>query len=122
MAYIYSITNTINHKSYIGLTRKDNPTDRWKEHIRNATAGRLDYPIYIAMRKYGTHNFRFKILEECGEEKVEERERHFIKELNTYGDKGYNATTGGEGWINEDKKKPVSVYTLEGEKIADYDN
>lgn len=122
MAYIYSITNTINQKSYIGLTRKDNPTDRWKEHIRNASANTLNYPIYVAMRKYGTHNFRFRILEECGEDKVAERERHFIQELNTYGDKGYNATTGGEGWINEDKKKPVSVYTLEGEKIADYDS
>jgi hypothetical protein len=122
MAYIYSITNTINQKSYVGLTRKDNPTDRWKEHIRNATAGRLDYPVYVAMRKYGTHNFRFKILEECGEDKVTERERHFIKELNTYNDGGYNATTGGEGWINEDKKIAVSVYTLEGEKIADYDS
>ena len=122
MAYIYSITNTINQKSYVGLTRKDNPTDRWKEHIRNATAGRLDYPIYVAMRKYGTHNFRFKILEECGEDKVTERERHFIKELNTYNDGGYNATTGGEGWINEDKKIAVSAYTLEGKKIADYDS
>ena len=122
MAYIYSITNTINHKSYIGLTRKDNPTDRWKEHIKNAKEDRLHYPIYIAMRKYGTHNFRFKILEECSEEKVTERERHFIKELNTYSDGGYNATTGGEGWINEDKKIAVSAYTLEGEKIADYDS
>lgn len=122
MAYIYSITNTINQKSYVGLTRKDNPTDRWKEHIRNANAGKLDYPIYVAMRKYGTHNFRFKILEECGEDRVTERERHFIQELNTYNEGGYNATTGGEGWINEDKKIPVSVYTLDGEKIADYDS
>jgi len=122
MAYIYSITNTINHKSYVGLTRKDNPTDRWKEHIRNANSRELDYPIYLAMRKYGTHNFRFKILEECSEDKETERERHFIKELNTYGEKGYNATTGGEGWINEDKKIAVSVYTLEEEKIADYDS
>ena len=122
MAYIYSITNGINRKAYIGLTRKDNPTDRWKEHIKNANEGRLDYPIYLAMRKYGTHNFRFKILEECGEDRVQERERHFIKELNTYGDNGYNATTGGEGWINEDKKKAVSVYTLDGEKIANYNS
>lgn len=122
MAYIYSITNTINRKAYIGLTRKDNPTDRWKEHIKNSNAGKLDYPIYLAMRRYGTHNFRFKILEECCEDRVEEREKHFIKELNTYGDNGYNATTGGEGWINEDKKKAVSVYTLDGEKIADYNS
>lgn len=122
MAYIYSITNNINHKSYIGLTRKDNPTDRWKEHIRNASEGRLDYPIYLAMRKYGTHNFRFRILEECSEDRVSERERHFIKEFNTYRDGGYNATTGGEGWINEDKKIAVTTYTLEGEKIADYDS
>ena len=75
MAYIYSIINTINQKSYVGLTRKDNPTDRWKEHIRNANSDRLNYPIYVAMRKYGSHNFRFKVLEECGEDRVIEREK-----------------------------------------------
>lgn len=70
MAYIYSITNTINKKAYVGLTRKNNPTDRWKEHVRNAKANVLNYPLYLAMRRYGVHNFRFKILEECEERKV----------------------------------------------------
>jgi group I intron endonuclease len=123
MAYIYSITNTINRKSYIGLTRKDNPTDRWKQHIKNTHEGKLDYPIYRAMKKYGTHNFRFKVLEECSEDKVAERERHFIKELNTYGDDGYNATYGGEGWNNKELKSiGITSYTIEGEKIKDYDS
>lgn len=123
MAYIYSITNTVNKKSYVGLTRQDNPTDRWKEHIRNANGDRLHYPLYLAMRKYGIHNFRFKILEECSEEKVSDRERHFIKELNTYGDNGYNATYGGEGWNNKEMKSiGITSYTMEGEKIKDYDS
>jgi hypothetical protein len=123
MAYIYSITNTINKKAYVGLTRKDNPTDRWKRHIKNASEDKLDYPIYLAMRKYGTHNFRFKILEECAEDKVAEREIHFIKELNTYGDAGYNATPGGEGWNNKELKSiGITSYTMEGEKIKDYDS
>ena len=41
------------------------------------------------MRKYGRENFSFRILEECPEEKLKEREIYWIKKLDTY-NKGYN--------------------------------
>lgn len=123
MAYIYSITNTINNKKYIGLTRKNNPFDRWKQHIKNSIDGKLSYPIYIAMRKYGNENFKFQILEECTKNEVEKREKYFIKKLKTYGDTGYNATIGGEGWNNKELKSiSITSYTIFGEKIKDYDS
>ncbi len=91
MAYIYSITNNINQKKYIGKTTKNNPYDRWKEHIRNAKA--LDntvaysslhtMPIIRALKKYGSDNFKFRVLEECIDDNVDIREKHYITEYNT---------------------------------------
>ena len=47
------------------------------------------------MNKYGVENFVFEVIEEC--DNTEEREKFWIKELNTYGSTGYNATLGGDG-------------------------
>jgi len=135
MAYIYSITNKINSKHYIGKTSKDNPYDRWKEHIYHSKhkENTVSYssvdsmPIIRAMRKYGVENFKFRVLEECKDDIVNERESHYITEYDTYY-KGYNATFGGEGvkkdpkqWSNHPKSRAVSCYTLEGNYICDYD-
>ena len=135
MAYIYSITNKINSKPYIGKTSKDNPYDRWKEHIQHSrhkdnTVGYASVhtmPIIRALKKYGSENFKFRVIEECKDDIVNERETHYIKEYNSYY-KGYNATFGGEGikkdpdqWSNHPHSKAVSCYTLEGSYICDYD-
>ena len=134
MAYIYSITNNINQKKYIGKTTKNNPYDRWKEHINHSKhkENTVSYssihsmPIIRALRKYGIDSFKFRVLEECIDDKVNERETHYINEYNTYY-KGYNATFGGEGirkdpeqWKNHPKSRAVSCYTLDGNYICDY--
>ena len=131
MAYIYSITNKINSKHYIGKTSKDNPYDRWKEHIANSkltgNSSVHTMPIIRALRKYGIENFKFRVLEECKDDIVNERETHYITEYDSYY-KGYNATFGGEGvkkdssqWSNHPKSRAVSCYSLEGNYICDYD-
>ncbi len=134
MAYIYSITNTINQKKYIGKTSKDNPYDRWKEHISHSKA--LDntvaysslhtMPIIRALRKYGSDKFKFNVLVECDDNDVSNLEKKYIEQYNTYYT-GYNATFGGEGikkdpdqWSNHPHSKAVSCYTLEGNYICDY--
>ena len=136
MAYIYSITNNINQKKYIGKTTKNNPYDRWKEHIRNAKA--LDttvaysslhtMPIIRALKKYGSDNFKFRVLEECIDDNVDIREKHYITEYNTCDGNGYNCTYGGDGvskpsekWGNHPNSKAVTCYTLDGTYICDYD-
>lgn len=137
MAYIYSITNNINQKKYIGKTSQTNPYKRWKQHLQNARSKHNlnennsvhSMPIVSAIRKYGEDNFKFRVLEECTEESVNEREEHYIKEYNTADGSGYNCTYGGDGikkpkkyWSNHPSSKAVSCYTLDGEWVKDYES
>lgn len=136
MAYIYSITNNINQKKYIGKTSQTNPYTRWKQHLQHARSKHNlnennsvhSMPIVRAISKHGESNFKFRVLEECTEESVNEREEHYIKEYNTADGAGYNCTYGGEGikkpkkyWSNHPSSKAVSCYTLDGEWVRDYE-
>lgn len=47
------------------------------------------------MRHYGFNNFDFEILEECKRSDLNEREKYYIRELNTLYPNGYNRTPGG---------------------------
>lgn len=94
---IYRITNTVNSKSYVGLTSRS-VRQRWTEHRRDAKKG-SSLPLHSALRKYGPDSFKIEVLEECDSiEYLCEREQHWIQELGTFGG-GYNATAGGEGSI-----------------------
>lgn len=136
MAYIYSITNNINQKKYIGKTSQTNPYTRWKQHLQSAKykdnsvaySSVHTMPICRAISKYGESNFKFRVLEECTEESVNEREEHYIRKYNTADGAGYNCTYGGEGvkkpkkyWSNHPSSKAVSCYTLDGEWVRDYE-
>ena len=136
MAYIYSITNNINQKKYIGKTSQTNPYTRWKQHLQHAKAKDTTVayssihtmPIVRAISKHGESNFKFRVLEECTEESVNEREEHYIRKYNTADGAGYNCTYGGDGikkpkkyWSNHPHSKAVSCYTLDGEWVRDYE-
>jgi group I intron endonuclease len=62
MHYIYVIQNKLNLKLYIGQT--NNPNYRWQKHKHHAAVGDRNQPIYLALRKYGSDNFTFQIIEE----------------------------------------------------------
>ena len=98
MGTIYCITNLINNKKYIGQTVRL-WQERWKEHIESAYDLKNQRPLYKAMRKYGITNFSFTIIENCIDEKLNEREQYWIDNQQTwiakYPDKGYNITCGG---------------------------
>lgn len=97
MAFIYKITNDVNGKIYIGKTLH-NVDKRWKEHINDSKREHTENrPLYRAMNKYGIDNFHIETIEECSDELVEEREVFWIKEYNSFGKNGYNATIGGDG-------------------------
>lgn len=92
---IYKVTNKVNGKIYVGQTVKD--LDRRKAvHLCNAKVGRHGNYFHNAVRKYGSENFDWEILEECntiGE--LNEREEYWIKELKTISPNGYNLMGGG---------------------------
>lgn len=119
---IYIITNKINNKKYIGLSK--NCYRRWNEHKEVAKRPRKSYqlrvPLYRAMRKYGIENFTFEVIEKCSPNELKEREIYWIKELQTY-EKGYNATRGGDlpqGHILKGEKHGMSKLTVSDVRLC----
>lgn len=94
---IYCVTNLINGKQYVGLSK--DCLKRWSDHYsksyHSTKEDEIKKPLYMAMRKYGRENFSFNILEECEYEDLKEKEIFWIEKLNTYYN-GYNATPGGD--------------------------
>lgn len=108
MIGIYKITNLINNKSYIG--QSIDIKRRWSEH----RARRGTNPIYKDMEEFGLDNFSFEILEECQQDKLDEREIYWIQKYDTYYN-GYNRTLGGQFYANN--KRSINNIILYKGKI-----
>lgn len=82
-----------NCRSYIGITSKQNPYDRFGKNGR-------EYGYYVgrAIKKYGWENVKHIILETgLTQKEANEREKYYIQLYNTQAPNGYNITSGGEG-------------------------
>lgn len=102
--YIYKITNQINGKVYIGLTTKKNPRTRLQQHLRYAKGSKEERSyIHSAIAKYGEENFEFEVIESNihDREELQQLEIDYITNYNSFGEGGYNRTTGGEGGLRE---------------------
>lgn len=109
MPYIYKITNSINHKVYIGKTTRT-VEERWKEHQKDFNKDiSQKRPLYAAMRKYGILAFTIEPIEECSAKELDERERYWIEIYGSFKN-GYNATLGGDGKAYIDYDLVVSTY------------
>jgi hypothetical protein len=86
---IYSITNILNGKIYVGFHATNDLNDNYMGS---------EIAINEAYKKYGIDKFKKDILEYCNRNNWGEREKYWIRKLNTYG-KGYNLTLGGEGTL-----------------------
>lgn len=108
IGYIYSITNIINNKIYIGQTAcKRGPLDRWKTHISAANCNKIKTLLYRAIRKYGKDNFLFEIIESCEIKILNEREIFHIAKFKSNNIKyGYNMSIGGD---NKNNSKSLSA-------------
>ena len=113
MNYIYCITNIVNNKRYVGKTTQT-LEERFKEHCKDSLKERCNKrPLYDAMNKYGVENFIIEELEQVEDNtKLDEREIYWIRELQTYGSQGYNATKGGDGTILYDYKEILELYNM----------
>lgn len=108
---IYKITNKLNNKVYIGLT-KTTLQYRWSKHISASKDLNNTKHLYKSMRKYGIENFYIEQIDETDDfSKLGELERKYIKEYDsTNPDKGYNLTPGGER--NQYDANPSSRLTI----------
>lgn len=120
MGFIYKITNIINDKVYIGLTKCINPKQRFYKHLaeyRFATKF-SKRPLYEAMQKHGPENFKFEVIEETANDNLSNQEKYWIAYYHSYigfaDSRGYNATMGGDGGHKlltaEERQKIIDLF------------
>lgn len=98
MIIIYSITNTINNKRYIGISQDYKNRKRAHEWAMKNNKHR-NIKLQRAVNKYGYDNFKFEILEEIEtDDRIEALtlENKYIIKYDTYKN-GYNQSEGFEG-------------------------
>ena len=108
---IYCIKNKIDGKMYVGKGK-----DVLKRMKQKHVGSRY---LSNAIEKYGVENFEFSILENCDIDKLNDREKFYIKELETIAPNGYNLTEGGDGVSNpsEESIERMRVSHL-GKKLS----
>ena len=108
MVGIYKIENKINGHIYIG--QSVNIYQRWnneKSTAFNPTSSAYNSPLSKAFRKYGIENFVFEVIEECGRDELNNKERYWINHYDSFYN-GYNQTLGGDGGcINGPRKESI---------------
>jgi len=105
---IYLITNLLNKKQYVGIT-KFSIEERFLQHTRRG------FLLTEAIQKYGKDQFLIELIEEVESiERAYELEQYYIKEYDTKVPSGYNLTDGGDGLYgvvidDEDRKRRSKV-------------
>ena len=104
---IYIITNIVNAKQYVGITK--NLKRRWSDH---KTGNKSSTLLKQSIKKHGVQNFVFTHIADAFDwEAAQIIERLLIAEKNTKSPHGYNMTEGGEGTLgfpSPNKGKPMS--------------
>lgn len=111
MYTVYLHKNKINGKVYVGITSRK-PEERWGNNGKNYFSSPY---FYSAIKKYGWDNFDHIILMEgLTKEEACLKEQELISEYNSMDRKfGYNSTSGGEMFIqNEETKQKISKKLL----------
>ena len=117
---IYMIRNKINGKVYIGQAQ--NLNIREYNHIHDLRKGtHHNKHLQAAWDKYTEQNFEFSIVELCDVDKLNEREKFYINELDTLKD-GYNQTEGGVGArgrkASEETRRRLSEHNPRALKVV----
>jgi group I intron endonuclease len=96
MYKLYKITNKINNKIYIGIT-KLTVEERWKKHLKDSNSPL--YPLHCAIQKYGSENFIIEtLLESEIRENISNKEDPMIEFYQArISQHGYNVAKGGYG-------------------------
>jgi len=114
---IYKIINISNGKIYVGQAvshilnhkryRPYGHQGRFRCHISEAFSSKKNQSHYLnnAIRKYGVNDFVVELIEYCETDKADEREIHYIKELDSLYPNGYNLKNGGNVFTHTDESK-----------------
>lgn len=116
---IYSITNILNGKMYIGKSK--NILHRIYNHKYSLKSGsHINKHLQNSWDKNGEKSFEFNVIEICDIETLNDREKFFIEKFNTYLN-GYNGTIGGDGSsgvpLSEATKLKLSI-SMSGRKLT----
>lgn len=119
---IYCFKNLVNNKCYIGQAL--NLRKRLRSHYNAFKAKtNLHLALYKAVDKYGEENFDLEILEyvdptlENLKEVLDELEKKYIQEYNSFGPNGYNMTLGGDAGVlglkmTDEQKEKIRTAVL----------
>jgi group I intron endonuclease len=110
---IYKVTNKINGKAYIGQT-VFSLKNRKNRHVSETLNRKDNIYFHKAIRKYGSENFDWKILQKCDTiEELNKLEIHYIELYDTFNN-GYNLTKGGKGAVgyvpSRETRKKISEF------------
>ena len=101
---IYSIMCKVNGKRYVGQT-DTTLEQRWKEHIKDSKKSNKQRALYKDIHRYGVGMFVIREIEQVDTTMLDERERHWISEFDTF-ENGYNDTSGGfAGYVRSNEFK-----------------
>jgi len=93
--HIYKITNTVNHKVYIGQTVQQNPKMRWYAHLADARRGKKSY-LLDSIRKYGKESFVWEVIDTAvSVDELNDKEQYWLNHYRTQGITVYNNREAG---------------------------
>jgi group I intron endonuclease len=111
-------------KLYIGKTKNFENRKKQYQNLKLKNQRKLFY----SFQKYGYINHKFEMIEECKYDKLNNREKYWIKKLDSV-NKGLNLTWGGDGGIQSKESEelrrlnsilPLYQYDLEGNFIKEF--
>lgn len=110
-------------KYYVGITSQS-PKNRWG---KNGNVYKRSNQIFFdnAINKYGWNNMDHIVLaSHLTESEAKDMERVLIKQLDSYGDHGYNLTFGGDGMLGVVPKssKRIHIFKTDGGYIESHDS
>lgn len=95
IAFVYRITNLLNGKSYIGVSK--DPARRFRGHAFHNT--KTKSLLKAAIKKYGAEHFKLDVLLQATQEYCYMMERILVQGYATQTPAGYNICSGGRGAV-----------------------
>ena len=107
--YIYTITNLVNGKIYVGQTIQPNAKMRWYSHCDMMRKNKKSH-LYDSMRKHGIENFDWRVIDQATSiDQLNELKTTWANHLKQQGIILYNNRETG----NNKKHSPESIKKMQ---------